>query len=168
MSEGWDAWAQMAGLYFGQEGQHGEYVGPRLQERVTVDEWSLPGEGEKLASSVSGIQDKLIELASIRWQKGVEEYRGGDETKPFEGDPLAEALDEAADIFAYAKEADSQGILTREQGDDLFEVALAAFKVITNIQASIKEKDDKEKERKARQEASKEIGLIVEIIIHEG
>jgi hypothetical protein len=162
MSSEWEAWAIMAGLNFGQEGMHGEYVAPRLQERVTVDEWALPEEGEKLASSVAGLFDQFIMLATIRWQKGVDEYRGGDETLQFDGDPLQEALEETADIYAYSKVANDQGLLTNTEADQLNCLAYDAFKLITHIQSAHKEKHDKETERLARQEAASKTGLIVE------
>jgi hypothetical protein len=156
----WDAWGQLMGLYM--DAEQGNYTTPRLTERITVDEWTLPEEGEKLASSVAGLFDRFIELASTRWQKGVEEYRGGDETLPFTDDPLLAATEECADIFAYSKEAANQGLLSPTEQDQLNCLAYDAFKLIVHVQEALKEKHDKEADRKAREEASKESGLLIE------
>jgi hypothetical protein len=154
----WDAWGQLMGLY--QDAAQGNYTAPRLTERLTLDEWELP-EGDKLASSVAGLFDRFIELASARWQKGVDEYRGGDESLPFTDDPLVAATEECADIFAYSKEAGKQGLLSPTEQDQLNCLAYDAFKLITHVQESLKEKSAKEKDRQAREEASKESGLVI-------
>ena len=52
--------------------------------------------------------DKLPTFADIadhRHRTGIDEYRGGDDTRAFEGDAEYEAVMEAADLRNYAREA---------------------------------------------------------------
>lgn len=64
-------------------------------------------------------------LADFRWRRGVNEIRGGDERKPFDGDPIDEGMEECLDIRNYAQEAVRQGRLSPELGR--FICGLAAF-----------------------------------------
>lgn len=58
-------------------------------------------------------------LRAERKQAGIDQYRGGDDSIPFQGDPLAEMLHELADCCNYleAEVAGSYGMSPAQRGD---------------------------------------------------
>ena len=50
----------------------------------------------------------FIELCTQRQLMGIRQYRGGDASRPFSGDPCEEVKQEVADAFNYLKEAEAQ------------------------------------------------------------
>jgi hypothetical protein len=111
---------------------------------------------------LGGPFDEFIQLATERWQKGVDEYRGGDESIPFSGDPLLEGQEECADLYAYSKEALSQGLCSETESDQLNCFAFDAYKLIVRIRvANIKKQADADK-RALRDEQARQAGLVVQ------
>ena len=49
------------------------------------------------------------EIADQRHRVGIDEYRGGDDTRAFEGDAAYECIAEFADARNYAREAKREG-----------------------------------------------------------
>ena len=58
------------------------------------------------------MREEFDRLADERWERGVREIRGGDSSKPFDGDPVAEGEEECLDARNYAREGARQGRLT--------------------------------------------------------
>lgn len=69
-------------------------------------------------------------LADERWDRGVREIRGGDARKPFDGDPVAEGMEEALDLRNYANEAERQGLLGQIDAGLVRSYAAAAFAIL--------------------------------------
>jgi hypothetical protein len=155
----WDAWSALFGMYASQ--QQGEYVGPRLTLGTTINEWEV--EDDMAAQSLGGPFDQFIELARARWSAGVTEYRGGDESKPFDGDPVQEGLEEAADMYAYSKVANEQGLMSDTEADQVNAHAFDAYKILLRVQIANKEKHAKEEsriEKEGRKEEAQKAGLV--------
>lgn len=108
-----------------------------VENRQTYMEWEIP-EGLKPVTTSGGIMEEFQKRASERFTKGVNEYRGGDESLPFDGDPLEEACEETLDLFVYAKEAVDQELLSDTEADLLNCYAFDAFKLIRKIQDNAK------------------------------
>jgi hypothetical protein len=87
-------------------------------------------------TNIGGLFDDFIELARTRWQAGVDTYRDGDESKPFEGDPLVEMTEEATDTFAYSKEGLKQGMLSDTESDMINVHAYEIYKIVRHVQVS--------------------------------
>lgn len=51
----------------------------------------------------------LEDALEVRRQRGIDTYRGGDASRPFVGDALVEAYEEALDLVIYADEMLRQG-----------------------------------------------------------
>lgn len=51
----------------------------------------------------------LADALDVRRQRGIDAYRAGDASRPFVGDALAEAYEEALDLLVYADEMLRQG-----------------------------------------------------------
>jgi hypothetical protein len=145
----WGAWEELRQLYLGQMGPYTPEQMPRV-ERVTLNEWEVVN--EMAVSSVGGLFDQFIALATERWQKGVDEYRGGDEGKPFNGDPLEEAMEESADMYAYIKQGNADGDISDVEADQLNCLAYDAFKLLSRIKQDRTEKIVAAQERKTRDE----------------
>jgi len=92
--------------------------------------------GIDISHSISPVMDRFLDQAHTRWKAGVDEYRGGDEEQPFNGDPLQEASEEAIDMYSYSVEALKQGMLTQVESDQLNCLAYDAFKLIERIRNS--------------------------------
>jgi hypothetical protein len=76
-------------------------------------------------------------LCRDRRRAGIVEYRGGDASAPFVGDPIAEALEEAADFVIYVQEAALQGKL---HPDDAMSIELHMRRALTTLWASLKKR----------------------------
>ena len=161
----WDAWGQLMGMFNMAVDEDGQYVAPALRPTITLDEWELTT--DMAASSVGGLFDQFIALATTRWQKGVDEYRGGDESLPFTDDPLEEILAETADIYAYGKVAEEQKLLSPTETDQLNCLAYDTFKLVTRIRQAHQEKHDQEVSR-LEKEVRKEKASQEESIQEEG
>lgn len=54
------------------------------------------------------------EEAERKFWQGVDEHRGGDATRPFNGDLLSEFENECLDQYNYAVELTAEGVFTNE------------------------------------------------------
>jgi hypothetical protein len=142
LNDPWGAWEQLRQMYIGETEQQLNdpwVVGnPFRQETIILNEWEM--KEEMSVTSVGGLFDQFIALATERWQAGVDEYRDGDESRPFDGDPLQEAMEEAADLYAYSKVANEQKLISDTESDMLNVHAYEAYKIIVRIRQANKEK----------------------------
>ena len=102
-----------------------------------IHEWAIP---EELLEVRSVVFDQFISEARERWSNGVKLYRGGDESAPFNGDPLQEAVEESIDLYCYIKESSDQGLLSEAEADQLSCHAFDSYKLIKRIQKSMSDK----------------------------
>lgn len=72
----------------------------------------------------------VVEAMDLKEQRGIEEYRGGDPSKPFQGDALAEGYEDAIDVAVYLRQAEREG---RVPGDIGLELAHNLRQVIDGI-----------------------------------
>ena len=150
-------WQAVAAGMWG--GTHGQNVGP-MGNRFESNEWEIT---EEIAmANLGGPIETFIERSKVRWQKGVDEYRGGDASAPFTGDPLDEAQDECCDIYAYAKQAVEDGLIDEVTGDQLNCLAFDAYKLLVRAKLAIKNKEAAAKKREQRDGAAKKAGLVIE------
>ena len=153
------AWEELFGAYFGMQQAEGQAPPLQRPERVTLNEWETVS--EMAASSVTGLFNKFIELASEYWQAGIDKHRGGDEKAEFVGDPMEGAMKSAANLFAYVKQCEEDGILNAMETDDLNEWSYDAFKLLTKVKKANEEKANAEEGRKAREEEASKSGLVI-------
>lgn len=57
---------------------------------------------------------EIEEACRIKWRWGVQEYRGGDESKPFDGDKLTELHSEGLDALNYLQLLMDEGVYDHE------------------------------------------------------
>ena len=62
--------------------------------------------------------------AKKKWRSGLQEHRGGLESRPFRGHPLVEAYAECLDQLNYLDEAHRQGMLSDERHDRMQRLAV--------------------------------------------
>jgi hypothetical protein len=103
--------------------------------------WPSSNDAHKVQEPPLSLFDEFIEIAKDKWHAGTLEYRGGDESIPFNGDPLEEIEFEAADIYAYSKEAFKQELLTPFEHDELNVLAFEVYKLIRRAQSREGEDD---------------------------
>jgi hypothetical protein len=123
MYEAWAAYAQ--GLH---PVNPPDYA--KRPKQIVLDEWAVPEDLEV----GSKMFDEFIEEARVRWAKGVKEYRNGDETAPFSGDPLEEASEEALDLYCYIREGIDQSLISEIESEQLMAHAFDAYRLIKRIQ----------------------------------
>lgn len=70
------------------------------------------------------------QLAHDRWELGVKTIRGGDEGKPFKGDPVEEAIQECLDLYNYSIEAWEQHRISGDKRIELCRLAFAAYVIL--------------------------------------
>lgn len=104
---------------------------PTFGVPITIHEWEI---GDKVVTTKISIMDRFIKEATEKWQRGVEEHRGGDEELEFNGDPLEEITSECLDIYAYSKVAAAQGKISESEQDMLNCFAYDAYKLVRRIQ----------------------------------
>jgi hypothetical protein len=74
-------------------------------------------------------------LCRERRLAGIAEYRGGDPSRPFVGDPIQELHEELADATIYLQEAALQG---RIRPDDAISVDMHIRRALTTLWASLR------------------------------
>ena len=74
--------------------------------------------------------NEFVRRSNERYRAGVEEFRGGDTSKPFDGDPVAEGIDECCDLRNYTLEGLRSGRLTAADGASLLRLAQGAFDLL--------------------------------------
>ncbi len=110
--------------------QTGILYGEGYYNRRTVTDWSF---GKEILGVSTSITDEFIGFATKAWAAGVDKYRSGDESVPFDGDPLDEALQECIDLYCYSKEALKQELINETEADILNCHAFDAYKLIRRI-----------------------------------
>jgi len=70
------------------------------------------------------------DLCRARHLAGLERYRAGDASRPFEGDPLEEGIQETVDLANYADAAEARGLLGPEAAESVRDLARAAYAVL--------------------------------------
>ncbi|MGH0031504.1 MAG: hypothetical protein ACQGVC_17060 [Myxococcota bacterium] len=57
--------------------------------------------------------DAFEAMADSQWEDGIDQYRGGDPSRPFDGDAAAEGISEGLDARNYARQLyEEEGRLT--------------------------------------------------------
>jgi hypothetical protein len=69
-----------------------------------------------------------------KWRSGLQEHRGGLESRPFRGNPLVEAYSECLDQINYLNQAHWQGMLTDPRHAEMQALAVA---LAAKIQAEL-------------------------------
>ena len=103
----------------------------RVHGKDPIVDWAVP---EEVTGVPTELTTSFIALARAKWQEGVDEYRDGDSSKPFQGEVLEEILEESLDIYAYSGEAERQELLTPEQVDRINVYALSIYEIIREAQ----------------------------------
>ena len=153
-----DQWASIAGGMFGPAGM--EMHQSRTTPRVESNEWEITE--ELTMAKLGGPFEDFISAASESWQQGVQEYRAGDEEKPFVGDPLALAQAKCATLYAYIKQCEAEGIVDGVTVDQLNCLAFDAYKILVRAKVAKDAKDAADAKRIQRDEAAKKAGLVIE------
>ena len=65
------------------------------------------------------IQIPIQEAMDYKYKLGVDEYRGGDSSVPFVGDPVCEMYSEIIDALIYDEEAREQGFPLYKQVNEI-------------------------------------------------
>ena len=86
------------------------------------------GVSQREHMSVSRFDD----LATARWNAGVRKFRDGNAELPFDGDPIAEGLEECLDLRNYAVEAYNQGRIAHRLSHAICAIAEVAFDLLDN------------------------------------
>jgi len=74
--------------------------------------------------------DEFEARADARRLRGIHHYRDGDATRPFDGDPIDEAVEETLDLRNYAIEALDQGMIDDRESAELRGLAICAYRVL--------------------------------------
>ena len=75
-------------------------------------------------------EDRFTTLCEERMYQGLQEYRGGDASLPFDGDPIACGIEEAADLRNYAIHALNGETITAFEAGEIIKAARRAYVVL--------------------------------------
>lgn len=113
-------------------------------------------------ANLGGPFEEFIAAATASWQAGVDEYRDGDESVPFVGDPLALGQLKSCTLYAYSKQAEADKLIDSVTADQLNCLAFDAYKLLERAKVARVAKAKEAKKRADRDEAAKNSGLVVE------
>ena len=74
--------------------------------------------------------EEFLSQALDKWDRGITEYRDGDPSKPFVGNPLLEAIEETYDLYGYGLEAWRNGDVTELEVSGLFDQVFSLYVLI--------------------------------------
>lgn len=79
---------------------------------------------------MSEYDEDFTRLSELRMQAGLQEYRGGDASLPFLGDPVQCGMEEALDMRNYALHALQRDELTAYEAGEVIDHARQAFRIL--------------------------------------
>ena len=78
-------------------------------------------------------EDRFTALCEERMYQGLQEYRGGDASLPFDGDPIECGIEEAADLRNYAIHALDSETITAFEAGEIIKAARLAYAVLESV-----------------------------------
>jgi len=75
----------------------------------------------------------FAERCRERHAAGIARYRGCDASRPFEGDPIEEGVQETVDLANYAREAQRAGRLSPLAAEHVRDLAQRAYSILSTL-----------------------------------